>query len=92
MSKIINEDNIDDYREELKSNFHDSIKLTVLNLIECGYSYLLESNKLTEDMLGEITYRVISDEQLNDYIDGMIMNEIESCIKENELVEEENEI
>ena len=33
MSRIINEDNINDYREELESNFHDSIKSTVLNLI-----------------------------------------------------------
>lgn len=92
MSRIINEDNINDYREELESNFHDSIKSTVLNLIECGYSYLLESNKLTEDILDDITNKVTDDEQFNDYLDGFIMDEIKNCIEENELGEEENEI
>ena len=92
MSRIINEDNINDYREELESNFHDSIKSTVLNLIECGYSYLLESNKLTEDILDDITNKVTDDEQFNDYLDGLIMDEIKNCIEENELGEEENEI
>ena len=92
MSRIINEDNIDEYREDLKSNFHDSIKSTVLNLIETGYSYLLESNKFTEDMLDGITYKVTDDEQFNDYLDGFIMDEIKNCIEENELGEEENEI
>ena len=92
MSRIINEDNIEEYREDLKSNFHDSIKSTVLNLIETGYSYLLESNKFTEDMLDGITYKVTDDEQFNDYLDGFIMDEIKNCIEENELGEEENEI
>ncbi len=92
MSRIINEDNINDYREELESNFHDSIKSTVLNLIECGYSYLLESNKLTEDILDDITNKVTDDEQFNDYLDGFIIDEIKNCIEENELGEEENEI
>ena len=84
MSRIINEDNINDYREELESNFHDSIKSTVLNLIECGYSYLLESNKLTEDILDDITNKVTDDEQFNDYLDGFIIDEIKNCIEENE--------
>ena len=76
----------------MESNFHDSIKSTVLNLIECGYSYLLESNKLTEDILDDITNKVTDDEQFNDYLDGFIIDEIKNCIEENELGEEENEI
>lgn len=92
MSKIINEDNIYEYRQNLQGNFHNSIKSTVLNLIQKDYSYLLESNKFTEDMLYDITTRITDDEQLNDYLDEVIMNEIENCIDENELEEEENEI
>lgn len=92
MSKIINEDNIDKYRKELKSNFQDSVKSTVLNIIESGYSHLLETHKFTEGMLDEITYKITDNEQLNDYLDGFIMDEIENCIKENDLGEEENEI
>ena len=92
MSKIINENNIAKYREKLKSNYHDSIKSSVLNIIETGYSYLLESNKLTENMVDDITIRITDDEQFNDYLDGLIMEEIQNCINENELGEEENEI
>lgn len=89
MSKIINENNIDKYRKKLKSNFHDSVKSTVLNLIEVGYSYLLETGKFTEDMLDDITYKIADNEQFNNYLDGFAMDEIENCIKENELGEEE---
>ena len=92
MSMIINEKNIDEYREKLNGNYHDSIKSSVLNLIETGYSYLLESNKLTENMVDDITIRITDDEQFNDYLDGLIMDEIQNCINENELGEEEIEI
>lgn len=89
MNEIINKENIDEYRKKMKGNFSDCIKSTVLNIIESGYSYLLEKDMFTEDMLDEITYIITDDEQFNDYLDSLAMDEIEKCIKENELEEEE---
>ena len=92
MSKIISEDNIYEYRKNLEGNFHNSIKSSILNFIENDFSYLLKSNKLTEDMLDDITTKITDDEQLNDYLDGLMIDEIQNYIKENELGDEEKEI
>lgn len=92
MSQIINEDNIYEYRKNLEGNFHNSIKSSILNFIENDFSYLLKSNKLTEDMLDDITTKITDDEQLNDYLDGFMIDEIQNYIDENELGDEEEEI
>lgn len=92
MSQIINKDNIYEYREKLEGNFHNSIKSSILNFIENNFSYLLKSNKLTEDMLDDMTTKITDDEQLNDYLDGFIIDEIQNCINENELGDDEEEI
>lgn len=89
--KIINEDNIDEFRVKIDSNYHDSIKSTALNLIESNYSYILESNELNEDMLDDIAYRVCGNEDFNNYMDSLIMVEIEECAEENEIPKEEEE-
>ena len=85
MSQIINTENIDEYRDKLESNYEDSIKATALNLIETGYSFLLESNKFSEDMLDNIATKVVEDDECNDYIDSTIRDEIIACIEENEI-------
>lgn len=85
MSQIINTENIDEYRDKLESNYEDSIKATALNLIETGYSFLLESNKFSEDMLDNIATKVVEDDEFNDYIDSTIRDEIIACIEENEI-------
>ena len=85
MSKIINAENIDEYRDKLESNYEDSVKATALNLIETGYSFLLESNKFSEDMLDNIATKVVEDDEFNDYIDRTIRDEIIACIEENEI-------
>lgn len=92
MSQIISEDNIYEYRKNLEGNFHNSIKSSILNFIENDFSYLLKSNKLTEDMLDDITTKITDDEQLNDYLDGFMIDEIQNYIDENELGDEEEEI
>lgn len=92
MSQIISEDNIYEYRKNLEGNFHNSIKSSILNFIENDFSYLLKSNKFTEDMLDDITTKITDDEQLNDYLDGLMIDEIQNYIKENELGDEEKEI
>ena len=92
MSQIISEDNIYEYRKNLEGNFHNSIKSSILNFIENDFSYLLKSNKLTEDMLDDITTKITDDEQLNDYLDGFMIDEIQNYIDENELGDEEKEI
>ena len=89
-NRIINEDNIDDYRDEINSTYHDSIKLTALNLLECSYSHILESNRFSEDMLDEIAYDVCGNEEFNNDMDSLIMRRIEECDRENKFQEEEN--
>lgn len=89
-NRIINEDNIDDYRDEINSSYHDSIKLTTLNLLECSYSHILESNRFSEDMLDEIAYDVCGNEEFNNDMDSLIMRRIEECDRENKFEEEDN--
>ena len=89
-NRIINENNIDDYRDEINSTYHDSIKLTTLNLLESSYSHILESNRFSEDMLDEIAYEICGNEDFNNDMDSLIMRRIEECDRENKFEEEDN--
>lgn len=89
MSEIINEENIDEYREKLNVNFNNSIKELALNIIEAKYSYLLENNKFDDEMLDSISYEIRADDYFNDCLDNLLIEKIEDCIVENDLGEEE---
>lgn len=92
MGTIINENNIDEYRDNIESNYQDSIKLTLLNIIETAHPNLLENNQITESMLDEISNKIAEDEEFNDYVDSLIHNEIEQYKETNNIeIEEEEE-
>jgi len=93
MSNIINEKNINDYKNKINGNLRNTIKAMTLNRIEVGYKHLLENNKITEEMLDEIAYIISDNDEVFDYIDSWIYDEIRSYIKDNnlELDEEEDE-
>ena len=90
--KIINEDNIDDFRDKIDSSYSDSIKSSALNLLETSYSYILESNRFNEEMLNDIAYNVCGNEDFNNHMDSLIMREIEECARENDIQDEEEEL
>lgn len=91
--RIINLENINEYRQKIKGNFYNSIKSQILQLIEFSHKELLENNNLTEEDLEDITNSVVDSDELDDYINRTIRDEINNYIKENELKdEEENEI
>lgn len=89
MSNIINENNINDYKNKINGNLRNTIKEMTLNRIEVAYKDLLENNKITEEMLDEIAYVITDDDDFFDYLDSTIYDEIRNYIKENELDEEE---
>lgn len=89
MSNIINENNINDYKNKINGNLKNTIKEMTLNRIEVAYKDLLSNNKITEEMLDEITYVITDDDNFFDYLDSTIYDEIRNYIKENELDEEE---
>lgn len=93
MSNIINDKNIDNYKNKINGNLRNTIKAMTLNRIEVGYKHLLENNKITEEMLDEIAYVISDNDEVFDYIDSWIYDEIRSYIKDNnlELDEEEDE-
>jgi len=93
MSNIINDKNIGDYKNKINGNLRNTIKAMTLNRIEVGYKHLLENNKITEEMLDEIAYVISDNDEVFDYIDSWIYDEIRSYIKDNnlELDEEEDE-
>jgi len=93
MSNIINDKNIGDYKNKINGNLRNTIKAMTLNRIEVGYKHLLENNKITEEMLDEIAYVISDNDEVFDYIDSWIYDEIKSYIKDNnlELDEEEDE-
>ena len=93
MSNIINDKNIGDYKNKINGNLRNTIKAMTLNRIEVGYKHLLENNKITEEMLDEIAYIISDNDEVFDYIDSWIYDEIRSYIKDNnlELDEEEDE-
>jgi len=93
MSNIINDKNIGDYKNKINGNLRNTIKAMTLNRIEVGYKHLIENNKITEEMLDEIAYVISDNDEVFDYIDSWIYDEIRSYIKDNnlELDEEEDE-
>lgn len=88
---VINEENIDKYREKLNVNLKNCIKELVLNFIESSYSYLLKNDKFNEEILDNLAYEIQADDHFNDTLDSMIIDKIEECIKENELEEDDEE-
>lgn len=91
MENIINEDNIDEYRDNININYYDSIKLTLLNILEVSHPKLLKNNQVTESMLDTISNNLVESDEFNDYIDSFICNEIDKYIKDNNIENEEEE-
>lgn len=92
MSRIINVANLEDIRYETPGNLQDAIKHTILNIIECSYEKILDSEKFTEANLEEISYRIHENEELNDFIDGLIYEELDKFKEKNEIGEEDLEM
>lgn len=92
LKNIINEENIDEYRESIDSNYYDSIKLTLLNILEAGHPTLLRNNQITESMLDKISTKIAEDEEFNGYVDSLIYDEIDQYIKDNNIEEDEETI
>jgi len=88
MNVIINEDNIDDYRDEIDGNINNVIKCYVLNLIETSYPEVLKSNSLTKEKLEEIATKISDNEKFNDYLDSLMFEEISKSFNIDELEEE----
>lgn len=91
MSNIINDKNINEYKNKINGNLRNTIKAMTLSRIEAGYKHLLKNNKITEEMLDEIAYIISDNDEVFDYIDSWIYDEIRNYIKENELELEEEE-
>lgn len=85
MDKIINNKNIENYRE---GNLNEAIRSMTLNIIETAYSSILENNKLTEEKLNEIVIAVSDDDEVNDYIDNKIQAQIEKFMGRNYIEKE----
>lgn len=86
MDKIINEENIDDYRD---GNLYEAVKSIFLNIIESIYPSILENNQLTEDKLDKMVIAVSDSDEINDFIDNEIRTQIDKFAKENHIEEEE---
>lgn len=86
MDKIINEENIDDYRE---GNLYEAVKSIFLNIIESIYPSILENNQLTEDKLDKMVIAVSDSDEVNDFIDNEILTQIDEFAKENNIEKEE---
>lgn len=90
MSKIVNEDNIDDIRDKLNGNYYDAVKTTVLNLIEVSYENELISNRIDINSINKIVNKIVESDEFNDYIDSFIQDEIEKVFIEDEIIEQED--
>lgn len=86
MDKIINEENVDDYRD---GSLYYAIRTTMLNIIEAAHPGILENNQLTEKALDEMVSAVSDNDEVNDYIDSKIHERIDEFIEENHIEEEE---
>ncbi len=82
-------DNIDDIRDELNGNYYESVKSTVLNLVEISYEEELKNNKIDINSIDKIVSRIVESDEFNDYIDSFIQDEIRKVFVENEIIEEE---
>ncbi len=83
--------NIDEIRDKLEGNYYNTIKSTVLNLVEVSYKEELENNKIDINSIDKIVNRVVESDEFNDYIDSFIQDEIKNVFIENEILEEEEE-
>lgn len=86
MDKIINEENVDDYRD---GNLYDAVRTILLNIIEAAHPSILANNQLTEEKLNEMVIAVSDNDEVNDYIDSKIHERIDEFIEENHIEEEE---
>lgn len=91
VDEIINEDNIEEYRDSIESNYEDSLKLILLNILETGYSKLIYNNQVTKSMIDIISNRIAEDEEFNNYIDSLIHAEIVEYIKKNNIENEQED-
>lgn len=89
--EVINEYSIEDIRREITGNLQDAVKNTILNIIECAYPKVLESNEFTTENLENISSIISDSEEVNNYIDNLIYAEIDKYIKDNNIEEEEDE-
>ena len=87
-SEIINEDNINDYRDEIDGNINEVVKCYVLNLIETSYPEILKNNLLTKVKLEKIATKISDNEKFNDYLDGLMFEEIDKNFNIDELEED----
>lgn len=84
---------LEEYKQCKENYFQQGIEASILNLIEVAYPELIGNNKFNTKMLSNMAYNIRNDEQLNDYLDGLMIEQIKSCIKENEIeLEDEEEI
>lgn len=89
MSQIINEETIEKFRSTLKGNYSDSIKESILGMIENRNPEILDSNLFNELVLERMAYQITDDEELNNMLDSIIIDKLDEFVKANHLEEEE---
>lgn len=92
--ETINMDNLSSYREGIADSLKKVIKGTILDLLESRYENILNSEKFTTEKLENLSISLSEDDELNDYIDGRICEELDIFkhyynIKDSELEEEQ---
>lgn len=88
--KVINEETIDDIKDEISGNLQEAVKDIVLNILENVYPRILESNQFTTEHLENISSSISNSNEINDHIDKLICDEIKYFEEEN-LIEDEEE-
>ena len=92
-TRIVNEANFEDIVYELSEfNLQDAIKNLILEFMESSYPEILKSNQFTMDDLENISCCIRENEELNDIIDGLILDELKEFKEINEIEDEEEEI
>lgn len=92
-TRIVNEANMNDIVYELSDcNLQNSIKNSILNIIENLHPEILKSNEFTMDDLENISYRISENENINNIIDELINDELEQFKKVNEIEDNEETI
>ncbi len=90
--KVVNESNIEDIREELPyCNLQDAVKHSILNIIETAYSKIMDSQQFTTEDLENISHRIGESEEVNNYIDSLIYQELDEFKSFNHIEDEEEE-
>lgn len=85
MDKIVNEESIEEIRCEIEGNLQNAIKHVILNLLETSYTNILESNKFTKQDLETISDAISEDEELNNYIDGLVFEQLDNISNKNNI-------